>query len=491
MEEYILSIDEGTTNVKTALFNRQGQYIHGASQALSMLHPQQGWSEQDPEQILNALKISVQECTQGIGRSSLKGIAISNQRESVLVWDRQTGKAVVPLISWQCHRSTEACSQLVRAGKEEVIYGKTGLMIDPLFPAAKLSMTLDTLPDARQMLSSGKWLVGTVDAWLLWHLTDGAVFATDVSNASRTQLFNIHEQCWDKELLALFDIPERCLPDVKSSSSNFGVVKAFSPEINGLPIISMIGDSHAALYGHTNFAEGVKATYGTGSSLMAPIPSPLVVTDKNLATTVAWQDGEGTSYALEGNISHTGAAVGWMNSILQGVKPEDLASIPASLEDNGGVYFVPALSGLGAPHWYPDAKGIICGLTDSVTKEHLIRAALESIAFQIMDVFNEMERVKGETLTQLFVDGGPTANSWLMQFQADLLNRPIVRSKVPEVSALGAAYLGGLTLGWWKDHSDICALDRHIDKFEPNPSPIHAKAIEGWKNALAKCLAEA
>ncbi|MBV7297864.1 FGGY family carbohydrate kinase [Enterovibrio paralichthyis] len=488
MEEYILSIDAGTTNIKAALVNRQGQFSGSASQALSMHHPLPGWSEQDPNQILRALKQTVQECIHGVGRTTLKGVSISNQRESILVWDKSSGKAIVPLISWQCNRSKDVCTHLIKNGHQEMVYAKTGLVIDTLFPAAKLSMTLDTLPNATEMLSSGKWLVGTVDAWLLWHLSDGEIFATDVSNASRTQLYNIHEQRWDKDLLDLFRIPEACLPEVRPSSSSFGCVKAFTNEIDGLPIISMIGDSHAALYGHTNFSEGVKATYGTGSSLMAPVSSPIVSQERSLTTTVAWQDDEGMTFALEGNILHTGAAVGWMSSLFNGIKSEDLTRIPALLYDNGGVYFVPALSGLGAPHWNSNVKGIICGLTDSITTEHLVRAALESIAFQVKDVFDAMEQATGRKLNRLFVDGGPTANPWLMQFQADVLNRPIVRSKVPEVSALGAAYLGGKTLGWWNTHDEISTLERATEIFEPNPSAIHLEAIEGWKSAIAKCL---
>lgn len=490
MEEYILSIDAGTTNVKVALVNRQGQFSGSASQALTMHHPLPGWSEQDPEQILRALKQAVQKCIQGVEKTTLKGISISNQRESILVWDKLSGKAIVPLISWQCNRSKDVCARLMNDGYQAFVYEKTGLMIDPLFPAAKLNMTLGTLPNAPEMLSSGKWLVGTLDAWLLWHLSDGEVFATDISNASRTQLFNIHEQRWDKDLRNLFKIPEACLPEVMPSSSSFGVVKSFSSEIDGLPIMSMIGDSHAALYGHTNFSEGVKATYGTGSSLMAPVSSPILLQERSLTTTVAWQDDEGTTFALEGNILHTGAAVGWMSSLFNGIKPEDLTHIPASLDDNGGVYFVPALSGLGAPHWNSNAKGIICGLTDSTTAEHLVRAALESIAFQVKDVFDAMEQATGRKLNRLFVDGGPTANPWLMQFQANVLDRQIVRSKVTEVSALGAAYLGGKTLGWWNSHDEISKLERATEIFEPNPSALHAEAFAGWKSALAKCFTD-
>ena len=488
----ILAIDEGTSNAKAVLVNLHGQVVARASRPLGLSHPQPGFSEQDPEEIWTSTLASIEECLAQVA-CPVDALAISNQRESVLAWSRQTGAALAPCVSWQCRRSLPLCTELHAQGHEAGVLAKTGLILDPMFSAGKMRWLLDQLPDGHARAAAGEICLGTVDSWLLWKLSGGQVFATDPSNAARTQLYNLHTGDWDDELLALFGIPRQALAKILPSAGFFAETVALGTLPAGLAVLSMIGDSHAALYGQGGFVPGrVKATLGTGSSLMTPMAGPLA-SAHGLSTTLAWHDGSTPTFALEGNIVHTGAAVQWAAKLLASDAPgaeslDALTEQAAALPDNGGVYFVPALSGLGAPHWQAHARGVICGLTEASSRAHIVRASLESIGYQIRDVFEAMEHDIGEPLREIWVDGGATRNRWLMQFLADLLSRPVIRSLSPEVSALGAAHLAGKALGLWTDQDALLALDRPRERFEPNPHRALQGQYEAWQQALRRAL---
>ncbi|MBD8480367.1 FGGY family carbohydrate kinase [Pseudomonas coleopterorum] len=485
----ILSLDEGTTNAKAILVNRAGGVVARSSQPLSVAHPQAGYAEQDPMAIWQAMLAAIEGCLSQTS-APIAAIAISSQRESVLAWERSTGKPLSPLVSWQCRRSSGFCEALISDGHADLIRELSGLAADPMFSGGKMRWILDSLPDGQARAEEGEICLGTVDSWLLWQLTEGAVFATDASNAARTQLMSLGTVNWCPRLLDLFHIPLCALPEIRPSAGCFGETSTFGRLPPGVPVMSMVGDSHAALFGQGGFLPGhVKATLGTGSSLMTPLPQ-LTPSIPGLATTVAWQT-VGTTYALEGNIVHTGAAVGWASRLLgAGEDLDGLTAEAALLPNNGGVYFVPALGGLGAPHWRPDARGLICGLTDASTRAHIMRATLEAIAFQIRDVFEAMQQACSIPLGELWVDGGATRNEWLMQFQADLLQRPVIRSLSPEVSALGAAHLAGFALGWWIDSAALADLDRPRQRYEPRQA-ISPEIYAQWKHALSRTLLQA
>ncbi|NIL17570.1 glycerol kinase GlpK [Pseudomonas sp. AN3A02] len=481
----ILAIDEGTSNAKAVLVNERGQVIARGSRALSISHPQAGFSEQDPLQIWTNTLAAIDECLAQVDRP-ITALAISNQRESVVAWDRHTGEPLSPCISWQCRRSTALCTQLHEQGHEATILAKTGLALDPMFSAGKFRWILDNLENGHARAAAGEICLGTVDSWLLWKLS--GVFATDYSNASRTQLFNLHTCAWDPELLALFTIPAAALAPIQPSAGFFAQTKGFGRLPAGVPVMSMMGDSHAALYGQGGFAPGlVKATLGTGSSLMTPMSGPIASTH-GLSTTLAWHDGSAPTYGMEGNIVHTGAAVQWASRLVAGESLDALTEQAAQLPDNGGVYFVPALSGLGAPHWKADARGLICGLTEATSGAHILRASLESIGYQIRDVFEAMQQDIGSPLKELWVDGGATRNRWLMQFLADLLQRPVVRSRSPEVSALGAAHLAGRALGIWASDAALVGLERQRERFEPAVDAAMDARYGEWRKALQRTL---
>ncbi len=484
----IVAIDEGTTNAKTVCIDKDGQIVSKGSQRLSISHPKAAWSEQDPWEIIKAVEESIRQAL--IDRKSflVKGIAISNQRESVLIWDRSTGQPVTPVVTWQCRRSTEICQRLADSPFAEEITHLTGLPVDPLFPAAKIQWLLSEIPNGTVRAENGELCVGTIDTWLVWNLTGGQSFVTDYSNASRTQLFNIHDLTWDEFLLNIFNIPFACLPNVVSSSGIRGETKNCSVLPDGIPIVSQIGDSHAALYGQGGFVPGViKATYGTGSSLMSPV-ALIEGEDFRLGRTIAWHDGKVT-YALEGNITHTGAGVDWMSRMLGLENASQLAELATTVDSNQEIYFVPALSGLGAPHWQPQARGLITGLTDQATPAVLARAALESVAYQIADVFTLMEDMSGDTQDALLVDGGASQNRWLMQFQADLIQRPVIRNDVAELSALGAGYLAGRALNWWQTNHELSVLRRNVEVFEPSlPTEKMSTNYAQWKSAVERTL---
>lgn len=474
MNGWILSIDQGTTNTKALLVGRDGHVAFRTSTPLSIHTPYPGWVEQDAVALWHSVLAVIRECVSWIAEHEgrIEGIAISNQRETVVAWDRADGRPVAPAILWQCRRSAPLCDKLLAEGREPMLRQRTGLGIDPLFSASKMQWLLQNVPGVLDRAEAGNLCFGTVDSWLVWMLTEGAVHACDVSNASRTQLLNLQTADWDSELLTLFGVPRAALPNVLPSSGCFGTCSGIEG-LQDVPIVSAIGDSHAAMAGHACFAPGtVKATYGTGSSLMSLLPQlPNLDAASRLATTIAWRiNDEPVQYALEGNISMSGAALQWVGEFLGLTNAiDDAAALAASVTDSGGVYFVPAMVGLGAPHWDSAARGNISGLNRTSRAADVALAAIESIGFQIADVFHAMAEEAGRDLPMLHADGGATRNDWLMQFQADVLQRPVIRSGQEDMSALGAAWLGGLSLGWWRSPADRNVLATETATFLPGP----------------------
>jgi len=486
MPQYILALDEGTTNAKACLVDAAGRVVREASRPLAVSYPQPAWVEQDAWEIWEATRAVAAEVLAGAERRKIAAVGISNQRESVLIWERATGQPLGPCITWQCHRTAAFCAELRAAGHNALVLDRTGLTLDPMFSASKARWLLEHAPDGFARAARGEICVGTVDAWLLWNLSGGRSFCCDVTNASRTQLFSLQALDWDPELLALFGIPRAALPEGRLSSADYGETVTLEGIPAGLPIGALIGDSHAALFGHAGFGPGViKATYGTGSSLMTPT-AERVYSQSGLSSSVAWGHMR-AMYALEGNIYITGAAVQWLADLLALEGAGAVEEIAAT--DSEGVYFVPALVGLGAPHWREDARGVICGLTRGTTSAQVARATLESIAYQIRDVFEIMQREAGAPLQVLMADGGPTRNRALMQFQADILGVPVLASRVSDVSALGAAYLAGLTVGFWSSREELAALQRPHERYVPAmPERERAALYVGWQEAVGRTL---
>ena len=485
MSDVILAIDEGTTNAKVVCVNRDGAILSSAARALQLVHPQAAWAEQDPQAILEAVSDAAAEAIANLGAgASIAAVGISNQRESVVAWERESGLPLSPVVVWQCRRSEAFCEELAASEHADSIREKTGLPIDPLFPAAKIRWLLQHIDNGHARAANAEICIGTIDSWLVWHLSGGRHFVTDASNASRTQLFNIHTLQWDEALLELYGVPLACLAKVLPSSAERGTTDGYRGIPSGLPLLSQIGDSHAALYGQGGFMDGItKATYGTGSSLMSTVAT-LDKQDYRLAHTVAWHDGN-VRFGLEGNITHTGAAVDYVARLLGVGDAAAVAELADTTQSTEGVYFVPALSGLAAPHWDSKARGIITGLTESAGPAQVARASMESIAYQVADVVEAMAEIAGSRLERLLVDGGPTRNQWLMQFQANLLDRPIARASNAEVSAIGAAYLAGKALGWWPTNEALQALHRKVDIIEPDSNrPRVQQGYEGWKQSL-------
>lgn len=441
----VLAIDQGTTNTKALLVSADAVVSHQASVPNVVTYPHPGWAEQSATALVEGVRQVIAEVADKVAISDIRAIAISNQRESIVVWDAVTGEPIGPCIIWQCRRSARKCDALRDAGHAQRIEQATGLALDPLFPAGKIAWLLDNVSGARHRAERGELRAGTVDSWLLWNLTGGAVHATDHSNASRTQLFNTETLEWDAELAAPFDVPLSLLPVVRSSDANFGCVA--EGVLAGLPIHAMIGDSHAALYGHGVRASGtVKATYGTGTSLMALTPER-VLSRHGLSSTIAWSQNGQIAYALEGNISVSGQAAAFMAEMLGLSDAAELSALAETVPDSNGASFVPALVGLGAPYWRADARGTITGLALGTKPAHLARAALEAIAFQVSDVFFAMEQDMGVPMAELRADGGASRNDFLIQFQADILGRSVATAAAPEVSALGAASMAFAGLG--------------------------------------------
>ncbi len=488
----ILAIDQGTTNTKGLLFDRKGDAIFKTGASVSLLQPRAGYIEQDPLELWRSTLDVMRACAAHAAEAGTKiaGIAISNQRETAVAWrpakePGTTGSPVSNAISWQCRRSEPVCDALREFAA--LLQDRTGLPLDPLLSATKWKWLLDEQPVLRQQAEHGDVLLGTVDSWLLYKLTQGQVHATDLTNASRVALLNLETLEWDEELLALFQIPPQALPGIQMSSGTFGECTAV-PELAGVPIIALIGDSHAAIVGHGRYEPGsVKATYGTGSSLMMLTPR-LAPTQNSLARTIAWSLSGQVQYALEGNIAMSGAAVHWVGEFLGLPHPaDDAAALAETVPDAGGVILVPAMVGLGAPYWDSAARGLIANLERAHTGAHLARAALDAIAMQVADVLEAMEAASGVKTSVLLADGGATRNRMLMQEQADVLHRRVRRSTQEELSARGAALLGGLALGWWKNLDELAGLELAGDWFEPTMSENERHLLrEQWRLAVSR-----
>jgi glycerol kinase len=489
-KNHILALDQGTTSSRSIIYNNWGTIVNAAQREFTQHFPNPGWVEHDPEEIWSTQYETALEVLSdsGIGAQRIAAIGITNQRETTLAWDRQTGEPVCNAIVWQDRRTSKLCDDLKAKGLADKISDKTGLVIDAYFSATKLSWILDNVPGAREKANLGKLAFGTVDTWLIWKLTGGKVHVTDVTNASRTMLFNINSLCWDKDLLEIFNVPESVLPDVGSSSETYGHTAEGLFEVP-IPIAGIAGDQQAATFGQMCLDEGsVKNTYGTGCFILCNTGSKPVKSKNNLVTTVAWQINGETTYALEGSIFTGGAVVQWLRDGLKIIKDSaEIEALAGSVDDNGGVYFVPAFTGLGAPHWDQYARGLIAGLTRGTNAGHIARAALESIAFQVNDVIKSMEDDAGIEIRELKVDGGAAINDLLMQFQADLIGIPVIRPESIETTALGAAYLAGLAVNFWENVDEIkgqWAIDR---KFERKISD-HEKdvLISGWEKAVLR-----
>jgi len=485
----LLVVDQGTTNTKVLLVDAQGNVRARAARALIQHYPQPAWVEQDADAIWQSVRAALDECLAAAGDPPLEAIAITNQRESVALWERRTGRPAGPVIVWQCRRTADFCAELRARGLAPWLAERTGLAVDPLFSASKMRWLLEQAPEYRPRAEQRELCLGTLDSWVLWNLSGGRVHACDLTNASRTQLLDLHSREWSDELLHLFGVPRAALPEVRPSSGDFGASVALGRLPAGIPIASLIGDSHAALFGQAGFTPGaVKATYGTGSSLMTPTPAA-VLSRHGLSTTIAWAlDRERVTYALEGNISMSGAAIQWLGEFLGLASPaEAVAELASSVDDAEGVYVVPALVGLGAPYWNDAARGLISGLTPGSTVAHLARATLEAIAYQVRGVFEVMQAEASLPLTALLADGGASRNDRLMQFQADILGLPVLRTASADASALGAAYLAGLAVGIWQTLADLEQLPRLRERFEPRmPEAERAARYAGWQTAVAR-----
>ena len=492
MEKYILSLDAGTTSSRAIVFDRKGAICAIAQKEFNQIFPQSGWVEHDPREIWSSQAAVAAEAINKLGVSgqNIAGIGITNQRETTIVWDRKTGEPVYNAIVWQDRRTSNYCDSLKNEGMLPFIKNKTGLIVDAYFSATKIKWILDNVPGARTKAEKGELAFGTVDAWLVWQLTGGEVHATDVSNASRTMLFNIHTLQWDDDLLKLFDIPASLMPNVFESSEVFGYTTAtlFASKV---PVSGIAGDQQAALFGQMCIEKGmVKNTYGTGCFILMNTGEQPVVSKNNLVTTVAWKVGGITNYALEGSIFVAGAIVQWLRDGLKMIRSSsEIEALAMQVPDSGDVYFVPALTGLGAPHWDQYARGAIVGISRGTTAAHIARAALEGIAYQTMDVVNAMILDAGVGLKELRVDGGASVNNLLMQFQSNVLGQTVIRPQTTETTALGAAYLAGLATGYWDNMDEIkkqWSVDR---KFEPDPSIDMQIAKRKWAEAVHRSKA--
>lgn len=495
MSKFILSFDQGTTSSRAIVFNKEGSIVAIAQKEFEQIYPQPGWVEHDASEIWTTqISVATEAIVKaGLTPTDIAAIGITNQRETTVLWDRKTGEPLYNAIVWQDRRTSAYCDQLKAKGMAKSIQGKTGLIIDAYFSATKIKWILDNVAGAREKAAAGDLAFGTIDSWLIWNLTDGRVHVTDVSNASRTMIYNIHTLAWDQELLDLFDIPKSILPEVRSSSEVYGETTG-NVLAAKIPIAGIAGDQQAALFGQMCTQVGmVKNTYGTGCFMLMNIGDKPIVSQNNLVTTIAWKIDDKVQYALEGSIFIGGAVVQWLRDGLGIISSSaEVEQLALKVQDTGGVYLVPAFAGLGAPHWNQDARGTITGITRGTTASHLARAAVESIAFQTMEVLKAMEADSGQRIKELRVDGGATGNDMLMQFQADLLDTTVIRPKVTEVTALGAAYLAGLAVGYWDSMADISGQWKIDKNFNAGNTDNIAERIKGWNKAVkaAKAAAE-
>lgn len=488
MEHYILAIDQGTTSCRALLFNKNGEAVASAQKEFTQFFPEPGWVEHDADEIWRTQEAVVQMAVKkaGVDAKAIQGIGITNQRETVVVWDKETGEPIHKAIVWQDRRTAKYCDQLKAEGKSEMVRLKTGLVIDAYFSGTKVKWILDHIDGARERAAKGDLLMGTIDTWLIWKMTHGQLHITDVTNACRTLAYNINTLDWDKELLELLQIPSSMLPEVRASSEIYGQTH---PDFLGseIPIAGIAGDQQAALFGQMCTRKGmVKNTYGTGCFMLMNIGDKPIVSKNNLLTSIAWKIDGKVTYALEGSIFIAGAVVQWLRDSLKVIADSaEVESLAASVEDSLGVYFVPAFAGLGAPYWNQYARGTIFGLTRGSTDAHIARAALESIAFQTRDVLKAMEADSGIPIAELRVDGGATVNDLMMQFQSDVLQTPTIRPKNVETTVMGAAFLAGLAVGFWDSLETINAIWEVDRQFKPTEDTAAiAEKISGWNRAV-------
>lgn len=489
---YIIAIDQSTSSTKALLFDEQCKVLARTNVDHKQYYPQMGWVEHDAEEIYNNLIMAIKLLKEKVTVKSEKdfSLCLTNQRETAVVWNKTTGKPIANAVVWQDTRGAELCRQLRAEGKSEMVMAKSGLLIDPNFSASGIKWLLDHVEGARQQAESDELLMGTIETWLIWKLTGGKVHATDYTNASRTMLFNIHTLDWDDDLLQLFDIPRCMMPEVLPCDAVYGETTCEGLFSEPIQIAGVLGDSHGALVGQMCFERGSgKVTYGTGSSVMVNIGEEPLPAPEGLVTSVGYSAFGKTYYGFEGNIYSTGATLKWIADQLQLVgHPAEMEALATSVENNGGVYIVPAFSGLGAPWWQSDVKGAVFGLTFATTKAHFLRAALESIAYQIKDLVDVMTVATGGSLKEIAADGGPTKNRFLMQFQADMLNTPVVCTEVDDASALGAVIMNGFARGLWHSFDEVTGLRKVIQTYQPQPTPHHEACYEGWRQAVHQLI---
>ena len=490
MSQIIMALDQGTTSSRTILFDENGIIVAEANASLDCHFPQSGWVEQVPEDIWSSQRETIEAvlAQAKLSMKDINAVGITNQRESTIAWNRKTGEALGPAINWQCRRTADFCEELKAEGFDRVLRNKTGLVTDPYFSGTKMRWILENVPDARKQADRGNLCFGTVDSWLIWKLTGGRVHATEISNASRTLVFNINTCAWDDEILSRFGIPRETLPEVKPSS---GVIAMVNPELIGgeAPIAGVAGDQQAALFGQACFEAGMaKNTYGTGCFMISNTGSEMVFSQHGLLTTIAWQIGDEVTYALEGSVFIAGALVQWLRDGLEFFKDaSETQAMAESVSDSGGVFVVPAFVGLGAPHWDPYARGTIVGLTRDTNRNHIVRASLEAIAYQSAEVLRSIANDTGVELKELRIDGGAAANDFLCQFQADLLGMKVTRPRILDTTAMGAAFLAGLAVSVWKDQAQIRKLWQEEKTFAANISREDAnQKMDAWNRAVER-----
>ncbi len=491
--DLILAIDQGTTNTKALLVDAAGKVAASSSVKVPVTFPRPGWVESDALELWATVEAAMAACLAGVDATRVVAIGVANQRESVVIWERATGRPLGPVVGWQCRRGTDICEAIRAGGDEAMVRSRTGLALDPMFSASKARWLLDHVEDGHRRAQQGELCVGTVDTWLAWNLSGGTAFVTDATNASRTLLLDLDLLAWDPGLLALFGIPAAALPGVRGSSAVVGATQGTTAVPTGVPLAALMGDSHAALMGHGAPGPGsVKATFGTGTSVMAPLDT--AARHEHLSATVAWSVEPGDAGgieavpALEGNITSTGAAIAWVASIVgREGREAELEPLAMSVPDADGVYLVPAFTGLGAPHWDPDARGLLCGLSRGTSQAHLARAAFDAVAYQVRDVLEVLAPVVGSPLDALYADGGAMQSRLLAQLTADVIGMPVLINRAESVAALGAAYMAGLAVGMWASLDEIRGLERSFDRFEPGSGASAASdGYAGWRVALGR-----
>lgn len=494
MDQYILALDQGTTSTRAILFNKQGKIVHSAQREFPQYFPKPGWVEHNPNEIWGSILAVIASCLSesGVKPGQVAGIGITNQRETTIIWEKETGNHIYNAVVWQSRQTADICEELKAAGHDSLFQQKTGLLIDPYFSGTKVKWILEHVEGARERAENGELLFGTIDSWLIWKLTGGQVHVTDYSNASRTLMYNIHKLCWDDELLELLDVPKAMLPEVRSSSEVYGHTAPYHFFGHEVPIAGAAGDQQAALFGQNCFEQGmVKTTYGTGCFMLMNTGEKPVSSEHGLITSVAWGLGGKVEYALEGSIFVSGSAIQWLRDGLRMFREaKDSERYAERVDSTEGVYVVPAFVGLGSPYWDSEVRGAVFGLTRGTSKEHIIRATLEALAYQTKDILVAMEKDCGYKVNTMRVDGGAVSNTFLMAFQSDILDVPVERPTVQETTALGAAYLAGLAVGYWQDLDEIRRIWSVERRFEPM-MPEHERELlySGWKKAIYAAMA--